>query len=442
MKRIASCLLFGLAVGCAGEPPLALGGDEGQADATADDVTDGSEAGDVTDGSGSDDVTGAETDDSPGTDAAQSDGAAGTDMAGAPLTCSDAAEYGQEATTQTYDGETHLISDHRAACRATGERVMLFVQDDLYDNPVSQPEVDALLARLEEDGGILSTLEQNFAPVKLEELPGGKIPIFVIDTGRAGEGYVCGWCENWELHLDGKILSPLDGDRALGIAAHELFHIVHRGYDPDELPWVDETLAQAAMVAAGFSTNDQDWLARYLSNPNVNWGPGNVELTAFDYGAGLTFGTYLWEQGGAQLMRAATLETEDDWLGLDLALEASGTDATALQMFQRMAAALYLDDPETGFGFEALDVELGSVTALSAGQSETGVLEPYGLVYLELDDGVTNLRLDGTDAVLASALTQEAELVDIELGSELERGSETVVILTATERSEFELSVW
>ncbi len=419
-----------------------MGGDEGQADATADDVTDGSEAGDVTDGSGSDDVTGAETDDSPGTDAAQSDGAAGTDMAGAPLTCSDAAEYGQEATTQTYDGETHLISDHRAACRATGERVMLFVQDDLYDNPVSQPEVDALLARLEEDGGILSTLEQNFAPVKLEELPGGKIPIFVIDTGRAGEGYVCGWCENWELHLDGKILSPLDGDRALGIAAHELFHIVHRGYDLDELPWVDETLAQAAMVAAGFSTNDQDWLARYLSNPNVNWGPGNVELTAFHYGAGLTFGTYLWEQGGAQLMRAATLETEDDWLGLDLALEASGTDATALQMFQRMAAALYLDDPETGFGFEALDVELGSVTALSAGQSETGVLEPYGLVYLELDDGVTNLRLDGTDAVLASALTQEAELVDIELGSEFERGSETVVILTATERSEFELSVW
>ncbi len=434
--RILTCLL--VVTACSGEPPLTSSeSDSTESDGpSADDAAQSDSSDEESDGAPSSEESNTEATDEPNVA-----GEEGPPRASGTLNCSDAEQYGARATTQTYDGQTHLVSDLDADCRASGERVMLFVQEGLYERPVTQPQLDAFVERLEATDGILATLENAFAPIQYDLFPGGKIPIFVIDTGQAGEGYVCGWCEQRELHLDGTLLKPLDGDRAFGIAAHELFHLVHRMYDEDELVWVDETLAQAAMVAAGFP-EDEEWLQAYLRNPNVDWGPGSDELNRFQYGAGLVFGAYLWEQGGAPLTRAATLQQQDGWRGLDLALETTGFSTTALGMFRQMAAALYLDDPDRGYGFDVLDVELPAAIGLSSGESRRGVLQPYGLFYIELEDGVSELHVDAPADVLVSGLTEDATLIEVELGTDRQREDIQVLILTATQQSDFEVSVW
>ncbi len=247
---------------------------------------------------------------------------------------------------------------------------------DLVGNPGSYRE----------DLGVLPTDEAVFGALSTAALLDGKLPIFVIDTNGGGAGYLCGWCSGVELHLDGTDLTPLDGDGAVSIAAHETFHAIHRGYDANEVGWLDETLAQAAMVANGFFSTDRALLNQFARKPNVNWGPGLSDTRKFDYGAGLAFGAYLWELGGPELMQAVTQNPANAWAGLDAALQATGYGESGLDTLLDMAVALWLDDPERGYGFESFDLVDGvGTTALDA--DVNGVVEPYALAYFAIGDG-------------------------------------------------------
>jgi hypothetical protein len=166
--------------------------------------------------------------------------------------------------------------------------------------------------------------EAVFGPLADASLTDGKLPIFVIDSGGAGDGYLCSWCAKPALHLDGPSLRSLHTDKTLSIAAHESFHAIHRAYDADEDVWVDESLAEAAMSVNGFFT-DQAWLDEFLHATNQAWGPGVDDPRSFDYGAGLLFGTYLWEHGGAELLAAITQEKQNGWVGIDRALGTIGS---------------------------------------------------------------------------------------------------------------------
>jgi hypothetical protein len=222
---------------------------------------------------------------------------------------SDSPCWGMPATTLVYDGQTHQTVEVPATCRAEGDRAFVIVADTLWENGIDQAAVNGFMHRYElftPDGafdpsqGVIRNDEAVFGSLDAAQLPGGKVSIFVVDTNGGGDGYLCGWCDYPQLHLDGTVLSPLDGDDALSIAAHESYHIIHYGYDADEEPWVDESLAQAAMTANGFFTDDE-WLDDFRLDPDQDWGPGGVDFGSFNYGAGLVWGSYLYERGGAAL---------------------------------------------------------------------------------------------------------------------------------------------
>ncbi|HEX6764169.1 MAG TPA: hypothetical protein VF103_01800, partial [Polyangiaceae bacterium] len=227
--------------------------------------------------------------------------------------------YGNPRSTIVYDGVTHGLNDVATTCRAEGERTLLYVEDDLWERSrspdvpaITQSEVDAFMVGYELRGrgtsympdlGVLPTDELVFGSLDPASIPDGKLPVFVIDSGGAGDGYLCSWCDDLSLHLDGPALRSLHTDQTLSIAAHESFHGIHRGYDANETIWVDESLAEAAMTVNGFFTDD-DWLEAFLYDPNVSWGPGVDDIASFQYGAGLLFGTFLWERGGRNLLHA------------------------------------------------------------------------------------------------------------------------------------------
>ncbi|HEY8944589.1 MAG TPA: hypothetical protein VIM73_10025 [Polyangiaceae bacterium] len=375
-------------------------------------------------------------------------GEAGSGSGGAapdPRDYTDSPCYGQSRSTSVYDGQTHTQRTVQATCRAEGERSLVYVADDLFGGRVSQAAVNAFMHRFEvlgnaqshrPDLGVLPTDEVVFGALDVSRFPGGKLPLFLIDSQGAGEGYLCSWCETPELHLDGILLAPLDGDAALSIAAHETFHVIHRGYDANERVWVDESLAQAAMAVNGFFT-DTAWLSDFVQNPNVNWGPLVTDIAGFHYGAGLAFGTYLWEQGGPELMRAATAEPRDDWTGLDRALAETGEARSAFQMFMDMAVALYLDDPARGFGFESFDLEQNIARIPAELASNTARVEPYGLVYRTLNAEMSQIRVDGGTTVHARVVTDTdpPNIVEVPLGIQTSIPTPAVLILTATART-------
>lgn len=351
--------------------------------------------------------------------------------------------YGEPWMTSRYDGQAHRETPVATTCRGEGDRALVYVADDVFGTRVTQDAVNRFLHRYELAGsrrsfrpdlGVLPTNEAVFGALRASQTSDGKLPIVIIDTNGGGDGYLCGWCRRTELHLDAVQLTPLDGDKALAIAAHESFHAIHRGYDADEVVWVDETLAEAAMVVNGFG--DEAWLNDFLDDPNVDWGPGITRPQDFHYGAGLAFGAYLWEQGGPELLSAITAERANGWSGIEAALAATGEARDALALFLDMAVALHVDDPAQGYGFESFQVgDRLARPALSLGSPERGRLEPYGLVYRTLPASATTLLVEGDASVRGRVVyAGEPPVVDaVRLDAETELSAGTaVLVLTAT----------
>jgi hypothetical protein len=377
-------------------------------------------------------------------------GAGGTDYTGSAC-------YGQSRTTQVYDFSTHVTRDATATCRAEGEHALVYVADELWQQPFTQAEVNAFMAGYEQGGrptsyrpelGILPVDELVFGsldgPLNAGRLTGGKLPVFVVSSGGAGDGYLCGWCQEVELHLDGPLLRSLHTEKTLAIAAHETVHAIHRGYDANETVWVDESLAQAAMTVNGFFT-DQVWLESFLNETNVAWGPGVEDARAFHYGAGLLFGSYLWQRGGAALLGAIVKEPLDAWVGIDAALSTVGDAASGFDVFLEMGVALYLDDPASGYAFDAFDLQGAVLPArVAAGTSYTDTLAAYGLVYVELAPGASSFTLQAPATVAAKLVLEgsPAEVRDVSRGRTTSiSGTPRVLMLTATADAPFTLTV-
>jgi hypothetical protein len=384
-------------------------------------------------------------------------GKGGTGGTGAVTDYTSSPCYGEARSTEVYDFGTHMTKSVSATCRAEGDRAVVYVEDDLWENPFGQDEVNAFMAGYEERGatgsyrpdlGVIETDELVFGgldgPLNQGRLTNGKLAIFVISSGGAGEGYLCSWCDALELHLDGPLLRSLHTDRALSIAAHETVHAIHRGYDDDETVWVDETLAQAAMTVNGYFT-DQAWLESFLHQTNTAWGPGIDDPRSYNYGAGLLFGTYLWERDGAPLLSAIVKEPLDDFRGLDAALESVGDPATGFEAFEDMAIAVYLDDPSSGYAFDAFELDGAAVAAIvDTGTTYADKLAAYGIVYVLLDDAARELTLEAPASVKARLVLDGTPAVveELPLGARTAiDGTLRVLVITGTTEADFSLKV-
>jgi hypothetical protein len=283
-----------------------------------------------------------------------------------------------------------------------------------------------------------------FGALDTAALPNGKLPVFVVDSGGAGEGYLCSWCAGTEFHLDGPLLGSLGSDETLSIAAHETVHVIHRAYDANETIWVDETLAQAAMTVNGFFTDD-DWLDDFLRATNVAWGPGIDDPLAYHYGAGLLFGSYLWERGGRKLLHAITTEPLDDWAGIDAALAQTDEAGDAWGMYLDMGLAAFLDEPRTGYSFESFDLK-GRIRPPSV---ETGTrysvnLQPYGLAFVAFDEAARSITLDAGTMVSTRLVLggTPAEVVELVSGERTDVSlAPRVLLVSAPRASSFTVTV-
>ncbi|HEY0696292.1 MAG TPA: hypothetical protein VGD43_00600, partial [Micromonospora sp.] len=150
-----------------------------------------------------------------------------------------------------------------------------------------------------------------------------------------------------------------------GTVAHELQHLLHNYSDPGELSWVDEGLADMAIILNGLDAGGS-----HLSNHQVFYEETSLTRwggTVANYGAAFTYFQYLWEQaggngdgtytpdrqydakGGDLLIKMIFEEQGDGMAGVQKAIDdfnaATGAHLrSAAELFKDWSVAVYLDD--------------------------------------------------------------------------------------------------
>ena len=270
-----------------------------------------------------------------------------------------------------------------ATCRAVGEYTYVFVADDEWGPYVDQADVDTFMAAFEDetpagswnpDQGIIENDVEVFGeiPDALDGDPRVYMLFFHIAgyMGTEFDGFFRAFDQysdsyTWSmygehsnecemLYLNSHI-RPISDEYTLSVAAHELEHMIHWGYDEYEVSWVDESCAEAAMTVNGYYT-DVGHVEYFLSHTGTKL----TETEHVSYGACLLWGTYMLEQfQDLGVMGALVADPAHGEAGVDSTLAVIGAGATFETLFKEWVVANYLDDPTLRggpYGYEFFDL--------------------------------------------------------------------------------------
>lgn len=290
-----------------------------------------------------------------------------------------------------------------ATCRGAGRHVLLFVADEIWLDPMTQQQVDAVVQAFEEstpadpEKGIFQIATEVFGePTDVDT--NDRIYLLYMDIpeyqGNAFDGFirredVLGGqnSNNAELlYLDGERLAP-DSEYMLGVVAHELVHLIHLNHDTNEESWVEESLAEASMLLCGYMGDLTEIVPYYAQNPSVALVDNS---TTFSYGAGFLFGGYLVQRFGTAFITALVEKQSDGIEGIESTLADQGHTETFGEILPDWAAANYLDQPtiEDGrYGYQAFDPPAMSVVGTyGPGESAPSrTVEATGALYYAFD---------------------------------------------------------
>lgn len=333
-----------------------------------------------------------------------------------------------------------------ATCRFIGPGSYIYVADDQWETYVSEQmahefavafeyrlERIAPVTTLEEDVGILDNDRAIFGelPDALDNDPRMyvllvDIPDYVNDEGDVFrfDGYFNAYDQMTDeqaqrstfglyhsnevemLYLNARI-RPVTDPYTLAVAAHELQHLIHYNYDTSEEIWMNEALAEVAMLVNGLFT-DIGWVQRYASDPSI---PLVTNTASGSYGAYLLWGMYLYEQVGPGFMFTLQEEQQDGISGLNRALKTVGRNTDFEALFLDWVVANYLQDPNLedgryGYTFTETLPMLASraVMGPSLALYEDAV-ESFGAHYIEVVDvpSKSTLSVSSRDIDLLSA---------------------------------------
>lgn len=213
-----------------------------------------------------------------------------------------------------------------ATCRGVSDNGYVFVEDAQWNAAMDQSDVDAVLAAWDEsspagsidpEAGIYEIETTLFgSPPDVDGWPGVVLLYYELGCfmNQCFDGFyryddqLAGPTSNRMdmLHLEATQQDP-GGAYMLGVTAHEFNHMLQMVQDTVEETWLSESLAEAAMVVAGYPT-DAAWLDDFAADPTVTF---LGDETTIHYGAALLLGTYLYETGDAALLQAVTADTAD-----------------------------------------------------------------------------------------------------------------------------------
>ena len=261
-----------------------------------------------------------------------------------------------------------------ATCRGESAHARVYVADSAWGSDVTEAKVSAVLAAFDQatpadpSRGIFAIDQETFGDppdvdgeprvllfyVPMDDYKGYSFDGFFRDDDQA-PGATSNQSEM--LHLSSHGAKAVDSDYMLGVVAHELVHLITWKYDPADEGWLGETLAEVAMVRAGYLTDlpaAQSYVKATATKPLC-------VKSYSDYGATFAFGTYLLDRFGAPFVKSVTQDAKDGRESVEAQLPGGLKFG---QLFGEFMVATLLDQPKLGdgrFGFDSIDVSgLGS----------------------------------------------------------------------------------
>lgn len=264
-----------------------------------------------------------------------------------------------------------------STCRGLTDHAYIYVADDAWGTDVTQDQLETIAAAFEKatpsdpSQGIYSLDVSTFGEppdvdgdprVILFYVPMNAFQSFTFDGFFRADDQSPGPHSNETemLHLNAAGKNAPDSEYMLGVVAHELVHLIASKYDSAEQGWLDEALAESAMVKAGYMTD-------------LSAGKSYAKATAItplcvssysDYGATFSWGSYMLDRFGSDFLASVLQDPADGRASIEAHLP-SGT--TFRDVFGEFMVATLLDQPGLGdgrYGFSSVDVSaLGAEAA-------------------------------------------------------------------------------
>ncbi|MEZ4224757.1 MAG: hypothetical protein R3B13_27645 [Polyangiaceae bacterium] len=302
-----------------------------------------------------------------------------------------------------------------ASCRGETDHAYVYVADTSWNVDIDQAQVSKILEAFEfatpadSTRGIYQTDVDTFGEppdvdgdphVILFYVPMGSFQSFSFDGFFRGDDETPGATTNGAemLHLNVKANQAPDSDYMLGVVAHEFVHLIGWKYDGAEEGWLSESLAESAMVKAGYMT---DLVAAQGYTKKTATVPLCVKSYS-DYGATFSWGAYLLDRFGPALIKAVNQDPAHGRGSIEAHLP-GGT--TFRDVFGEFMVATLLDEPSIGdgrYGFASVDIgSLGSETAgvIDAGSHDSSAVA-FGartVRFTTAGAGTLNLTLTSAD---------------------------------------------
>jgi len=326
-----------------------------------------------------------------------------------------------------------------STCRAAGEHCYVFVADEEWEVHMNEADVQEVFNYLEietmngDDYGAveMDTLHFGALPDELDNDP--KLIVFYSALGSfAGsvfDGYFSSYNQVTEaeaqlmnppghsnecemIYMTCHPLDPTDPIR-ISVLSHELEHLIHWGGDINEDIWVDEGLAELAMVYFGMP----DPISQFNSNPDNSLNTWNQEWA--DYVKVLLFFTYFAEQfDDGTIIKNIVSEPLNSIAGISNQLIEHGYTIPFEAIFNNWTIANYLDDPDVAQGqyyYENLVLPSFNPTHhhVSCPASGNGTTNPWAADYIRLLPGEQNhnLHLEVSHPINLGVIRKSDEVV-------------------------------
>ncbi len=289
----------------------------------------------------------------------------------------------------------------KATCRGVGENVYIFVSDDVWTVNVFQKDIDRIIQTFDHstpetsvdgDKGIYEILTETFGkPPDVDNDP--RIYFLISQLGMYHGHHFDGFFRfidqtKGEYSNRAEILyldcdNPSD-DYHLGIIAHEFQHLIQWQYERDEASWVNESLAEVAMILCGYYT-DKKQVVRYLNNTDS---PLISKGHMSNYGACLLWGTYIYERFGRTFLKNLMLEKSDGIEGFKRVLTNMNIKDNFSNIFGDWLIVNYLNtDLFTNKNYKYKSITLPTFPTIkhffSLPVHDTGKISGYAVNYLK-----------------------------------------------------------
>ena len=106
----------------------------------------------------------------------------------------------------------------------------------------------------------------------------------------------------------------------LSVMAHELQHLIHGYHDANEELWLNEGFSELSTLLNGYETGGFDYLFSYAPDLQLNYWPGDANLSDPHYGASFLFVTYMLDRFGEEFTRAVVADEDNGFVSIDQVL--------------------------------------------------------------------------------------------------------------------------